>query len=190
MAAGFALMGLACWISAHVDAAWAGISFWHSDLLLAFGLSMAYVGMVGAIILQGLESGALNSAVNAATFSGWFHTIRIFGGQVGVAALTHFLSVREKFHSNRLGLDVSIGSWITEERLRLLAAGLLPHSSGLDEAQARSLGLLQMQVRKQAATLSYVDGFVLLEWSIVLFLILAAFLKPFRANYRLLSKAD
>ena len=190
MAGGFALVGLACWMSAHADAAWAGFSFWHSDLLLAFGLSMAYVGMVGAIILQGLETGALTSAVNAATFSGWFHTIRIFGGQLGVAALTRFLSVREKFHSNRLGLDVSIGSWITEERLRALAGGLLPHSSGLDEAQARSLGLLQAQVRKQAATLTYVDGFVLLEWSIVFFLILAAFLKPFAASYRLLSKAD
>jgi len=190
MAAGFALTGVSCWMSAHADAAWAGFSFWHSDLLLAFGLSMAYVGMVGAIVIQGLESGALTSAVNAATFSGWFHTIRIFGGQVGVAALTRFLSVREKFHSNRLGLDVSIGSWITEDRLRTLTGGLLPHSSGLDEAQARSLGLLQAQVRKQAATLSYLDGFVLLEWSIVLFLILAAFLKPFSANYRLLSKAD
>jgi len=190
MGAGFALMGVACWMSAHADAAWAGFSFWHSDLLLAFGLSMAYVGMVGAIILQGLESGALKSAVNAATFSGWFHTIRIFGGQVGVAMLTRFLAVREKFHSNRLGLDVSVGSWITEERLRALTGGLLPHSSGLDEAQARAVGLLQAQVRKQAATLSYVDGFVLLEWSIVLFLILAAFLKPFSVNYRLLSKAD
>jgi DHA2 family multidrug resistance protein len=190
MAAGFGLLGVACWMSAHADAAWAGFSFWHSDLLLAFGLSMAYVGMVGAIILQGLESGALTSAVNAATFAGWFHTIRIFGGQVGVAALTHFLSVREKFHSNRLGLDVSVGSWLTDERLRTLAGGLLPHSSGLDEAQARSLGLLQSQVRKQAATLSYVDGFVLLEWSIVIFLLLAAFLRPFSANYRLLSKAD
>jgi hypothetical protein len=77
-----------------------------------------------------------------------------------------------------------------DERLRTLAAGFLPRSSGLDEAQARSLGLLQAQVRKQAATLSYLDGFVLLEWSIVLFLILAVFLKPFSANYRLLSKAD
>jgi DHA2 family multidrug resistance protein len=190
MAAGFALMGVACWMSANADAAWAGFSFWHSDLLLAFGLSMAYVGMVGAIILQGLESGALQSAVNAATFSGWFHTIRIFGGQVGVAALNHFLSVREKFHSNRLGLDVSIGSWITDERLRALTGGLLPHSSGLDEAQARAVGLLQAQVRKQAATLSYADGFVLLEWSVVLFLILAALLKPFSADYRMLSKAD
>ncbi len=190
MAAGFGVVGVACWMSAHADAAWAGFSFWHSDLLLAFGLSMAYVGMVGGIILQGLESGALNSAVNAATFSGWFHTIRIFGGQVGVAMLNRFLTVREKFHSNRLGLDVSIGSWITDERLRMLTGGLLPHSAGLDEAQARSLGLLQAQVRKQAATLSYLDGFVLLEWSVVIFLVLAAFLKPFSANYRLLSKAD
>ena len=58
-----------------------------------------------------------------------------FGGQVGVATLTRFISVREKFHSNRLGLDVSIGSWTTEERLRSLTGGLLPHSSGLDEAR-------------------------------------------------------
>jgi hypothetical protein len=102
----------------------------------------------------------------------------------GIATLnTRLLSVGLPDLRGALGFGV-------DERLRTLAGGFLPRSSGLDEAQARSLGLLQAQVRKQAATLSYLDGFVLLEWSIVLFLILAVFLKPFSANYRLLSKAD
>jgi MFS transporter, DHA2 family, multidrug resistance protein len=91
-------------------------------------------------------------------------------------------------------LGVFMGAGIATLNARLLSVGLPDLRGamgfGVDEAQARSLGLLQAQVRKQAATLSYVDGFVLLEWSVVLFLILAAFLKPFSVNYRLLSKAD
>jgi outer membrane protein TolC len=34
------------------------------------------------------------------------HVVRIFGGAVGVAAMTRFISVREQFHSNLLGLRV------------------------------------------------------------------------------------
>jgi MFS transporter, DHA2 family, multidrug resistance protein len=57
-----------------------------------------------AVPMERLEAGALTSMAGAATFSGFMHFIGIFGGQVGVAVMTRFISVREQFHSNLLGL--------------------------------------------------------------------------------------
>ena len=45
------------------------------------GLACTYIGLVSSIVLEALEAGALTSAANAATFSGFMHFIRIFGGQ-------------------------------------------------------------------------------------------------------------
>jgi hypothetical protein len=65
------------------------------------------------------------------------HFIRIFGGQVGVAAMTRFLSVREKFHSNPLGLHVQAGDWLTDERLRPLAGPAVP--ANFDQRRATNM---------------------------------------------------
>lgn len=144
-----------------------GNSFEKLELVLATGLACTYVGLVGSIVLDGLEAGALASAATAATFSGFMHFIRIFGGQVGVAVLTRFLSVREKFHSNMLGLQVQRGDWLTDERLRMLSGGVMPGSTGVDEAQYRALSLLSQQVRAQAYTLAVSDGFILIGWVVI-----------------------
>jgi DHA2 family multidrug resistance protein len=146
------------------------------------------VGLVGNIVLEGLEAGALTSAANAATFSGLMHFIRIFGGQVGVAAMTRFITVREKFHSNLLGLDVQVGSWLTDERLRMLTGGLLPGSTGLEEAQNRAVGILGEQVRAQAYTLASADGFILIGWIVVAYLMLMLLLRPGKFSYMDLRK--
>ena len=110
------------------------------ELLLAVGFACSYVGLVSSIVLEALEAGALTTAANAATFSGFMHFVRLFGGQIGVAVMTRFISVREQFHSNLLGLHVQAGSWLTDERLRMLSGGLLPGSTGPDEAQYRAIG--------------------------------------------------
>ena len=113
LALGLTVAAVGGWICAHLDTSWAGISFETIELLLAAGFACSYVGLVSTIVLEGLEAGALTSATNAATFSGFMHFIRIFGGQVGVAVMTRFVSVREQFHSNMLGLHVEIGNWLT-----------------------------------------------------------------------------
>ena len=143
---------------------------------------------MSSIVLEGLEAGALTSAANAATFSGFMHFIRLFGGQVGVAVMTRFISVREQFHSNLLGLHVQVGSWLTDERLRMLSAGLLPGSTGPEEAQYRAVGILSQQVRAQAYTLAISDGFILIGWMVVAYLLLMLFLRPGKISYKDLRK--
>jgi DHA2 family multidrug resistance protein len=143
---------------------------------------------VGSIVLEALEAGALKSMANAATLSGFMHFIRIFGGQIGVAIMTRFITVREQFHSNLLGLHVQFGSWLTDERLRMLAGGLFPGSTGLDESQARAVGLLSRQVRAQAYTMATSDGFVLIGWVAVAYMLLMLFLRPGKITYNDLRK--
>jgi len=185
---GLTVAAVGCWICAHLDTSWAGTSFETVELLLATAFAATYVGLVGNIVLEGLEAGALTSAANAATFSGLMHFIRIFGGQVGVAFMTRFITVRERFHSNLLGLDVQIGSWLTDERLRMLTLGALPGSTGPEEAQNRAIDILSQQVRAQAYTLATADGFILIGWMVVAYLILMLLLRPPKFSYMDLRK--
>jgi len=176
-----ALGSLVC---AHLDSSWAGTSFEMLELVLATGLAGAYVGLVSSIVLVGLEKGALNSAAAAATLSGFMHTFRIFGGQVGVSTMNRFLSVREQFHSNMIGLHVEIGNWLTDERLRSASLGMLPGSSGQEEAQERAGALLGQQVHAQAYTLAIADGFVLIAGVAAAFLLIMLLMHPIKPSYQ------
>jgi DHA2 family multidrug resistance protein len=184
LALGLTIVAVGCWICGRLDTSWAGTSFEKVELFLACGFACSYVGLVSSLVLQGLEAGALTSATNAATFSGCMHFVRLFGGQVGVAVMTHFIAVREQFHSNMLGLHVQIGSWLTDERVRMLSGGLLPSSIGPEEAQTRAVGILSQQVRAQAYTLATADGFTLIGWVVVAYLLLMLFLKPGKLSYK------
>jgi len=80
------------------------------------------------------------------------HTIRLFGGEAGTAILQRLVSVREQFPSNRIGLHVDAGTWLTSERLSGLTDALFSGSSGVEEAQARAALLLGGQVKLQAGS--------------------------------------
>ncbi len=184
LALGLGTVAVGCWSLSHLDTSWSGSSFRIVELFLAAGFACAYIGLVSSIVLEALEAGALTSAAKAATFSGFMHFIRLFGGQVGVAAMARFLSLREKFHSNLIGLHVDAGDWLTGDRIRTLTAALLPASSGPEEAQSRAVGLLGQQVRAQAYTMAVADGFVLIGWMVVVYLLLMAFLRPARLSFK------
>jgi DHA2 family multidrug resistance protein len=164
LALGLGLGGVCCWLWSHLDSSWAGNTFQVVELLMSFALACSYIGLVSSIVLEGLEAGALTSAAKAATFSGFMHFMRIFGGQVGVAAMNRVVTVREKFHSNIL---VQTNEWLTNQRVHMLTAGLLPSSRSPGEAQGRAVTILSQQTRAQAYTLAYSDAFILIIWVVI-----------------------
>src|SRR5262249_40277547 len=117
LALGFTAVGAACLLDARLTSVWASDNFWWSQLLLAAGLSVCFVGLVGGLVQQALDSGALRSPLNALTFSAFFHGIRLFGGEAGAAFMQRVVAVREQFHSNMIGLHLSVGNWLTDERI-------------------------------------------------------------------------
>lgn len=183
MAIGFACMAFACLLNADFTSAWAAENFFRSELLMAVGQSFAFMGLVSSLILQAFFSGGLNAPQRILTFSAFFHTIRLFGGQIGVATVTRFIAEREKLHSNILGLQVQPGDWITDGTIRNLTAGLVARSSGVAEAAVRALEIVNSKVRLQAYTLTFIDAFHLIAWACVGILLLTAMLRRYPMNF-------
>jgi MFS transporter, DHA2 family, multidrug resistance protein len=181
---GFTLVAIACMMNAQLSSAWSGANFWLSQAVMAVGLALAFNSMVGAIILEVINTGALSRPIDVLTFAGYFQTVRLFGGEVGSAFILHFLSVREQFHSNILGLGVHFGEPATSQRLLGLSAAMASKSSGTDAAIGRAGEILGLQVRQQAFTLGISDCFTLVAWSVVCCLIVVACMARVPTQYQ------
>jgi DHA2 family multidrug resistance protein len=140
--------------------------------------------MVGAIVLEVLNTGALSRPIDVLTFAGYFQTLRLLGGEMGVAFMQRFLATREQFHSNILGLGVNLGQQATDQRLLGLRAGVVSQSTGLAAATARAGEILGLQVKQQAFTLAITDSFLLVAWSVLCVLIVIACMAPVPTQYR------
>ncbi len=183
MASGFVCMAFACYLNADLTSAWSASNYYRTELLMGVGQAFAFIGLVGTIILQGIFSGGLSKPQWILTFSAFFHTVRIFGGNLGAVFMTHFIAQREKLHSNLLGLHVQNGNWITDTNIHQLAAGLFSKSSGVAAATGRAVGVISGRVRLQAYTLSIDDGFYLVAWACAVMLMLMALLRKSPLNY-------
>jgi DHA2 family multidrug resistance protein len=185
---GFSLVGIACLLDARVTSVWGGPDFAISQAVMAVGLALAFNSMVGAIILELLDTGALTRPVDVLTFAGFFQVTRLFGGERGSTFLGHFIAVREQFHSNKLGLNVQLGNTLTDSRLLGLQHAFASHSTGLTAA-SRAAEALGLQVRQQAFTLAISDSFLLLATCSVACLVVVAFMSTVPTQYRQVTAA-
>ncbi len=183
MAIGFATMAFACVLNADVTSAWTAENYFRTELLMAVGQSFAFVGLVSTIILQSFTSGALQSPFRILTFSSFFHTVRLFGGQIGVVMMTRFIAEQEKLHSYLLGLHVQPGDWVTDYTFRGVSAGLQAKSNGVAGALSRAAVLVDSKLRLQAYTLTFIDAFHFIVWMCVATLIVIALLRRSPIGY-------
>ena len=187
LATGFTAMAFAAILNARITSAWAAPDFYRTEFLTGFGQCFAFIGLVSAIILGALFSGALVKPQKILTFAAFIHTDRIFGGTIGAIFMGRFISEREKLHSNLLGLHVQQGNWITDGNIRQLTAGLYGKSFGLAQAAGRAVDIVGARIRLQAYTLSLIDGFYLVTWAAVVALIFVAMLREPPLKYGDLS---
>jgi DHA2 family multidrug resistance protein len=183
MTAGFLCIAGAAILNAQYTSTWSAADYYRSELLMGVGQSFAFIGLVADIVLQAIFSGGLSKPQAALTFSAFFHVVRLFGGQIGVAVMTHFIAIRERVHSNLLGLHVQSGQWITDVSVHQLTAGLYGKLAGLSSATGRAVGLVAGRLRLQAYTLSFIDGFHLICWACVIALLLTALLRKALLDY-------
>jgi MFS transporter, DHA2 family, multidrug resistance protein len=161
LTAGFGLVGIACLLNSRVTSVWGSSDFGMAQAVMAIGLALAFNSMVGSIVLEVLDSGALTRPADILTFAGYFQVLRLFGGEMGSTFMGHFIAIREQFHSNALGLNVRLTSGIADHRLLGLQHALTPHSDSMSAA-GRAAEVLSLQVRQQAFTLAISDSFMLL----------------------------
>jgi MFS transporter, DHA2 family, multidrug resistance protein len=190
MAAGFACIAAASILNANYTSVWSAANFYRSEFLMGVGQQFAFIGLVSTIVLQAIFSGGLSKPEDALTFSAFFHVIRLFGGQMGVAFMGHFIAVREELHSNLLGLHVQRGNWLDVASITQLTHAFYGKSAGWAAAAGRAVGVTGARVRLQAYTLSFIDGFYLVAWACVAALVVIALLHRSPLNYDELAFPD
>jgi DHA2 family multidrug resistance protein len=164
-------------LNAQFTSAWSAENYFQSEPLMAVGQSFAFLGLVTSIVLQALFSGGMASPQRVLTFSAFFHTVRLFGGETGTVLMGRFIAEREKLHSFLLGLQVQRGDWITEGTVHNLTLGLAAKSSGFATAAGRAVGIVDGKLRLQAYALTIIDAFHFVAWMCVATLLLIATLR-------------
>jgi len=190
MAGGFALIGITAFLCSRLTAGWAPNTYVPYTVLLAAGESFAMLGLVGSLVFQVIGSGAVSASgkpqrpFDVLTFSGFFHTVRIMGGQVGTVLMLHLLTERTKFHAAVLSADTSPARLPVADFLRGTAAAF--RSGGTDASHAAGLGgyLLGSTVRRQASVLAFADAFTVIAWASVAILVLIALVRLRIASFK------
>ena len=134
-----------------------------------------------ALVIRGAALGLLFAPINNVAFgslkpseaqqaSGLINLSRQLGGSFGIAVLGTYLTRRTQAHHADLVTNLYAGNPLFEERFRALAAGMAAKGYALAEAQQRAYGLLEGQVRRQAAMLAYNDCwlFILISFLVVI----------------------
>jgi DHA2 family multidrug resistance protein len=170
VAIGFALVGLACFLSAHLTVAWTSPDFMVPLLIQAVGQTMALTSLIW-FALNHLHPAQI------VTFSAILQIGRLFGAEVGSGFIQTFVRVREQIHSNFIGLHVASGAGSVATRLQEYAAAVASHSAGVGAAQGRAVALLATTIRKQAYVLAYIDSFMFLGFAVIVALVLMLLLR-------------
>ena len=170
LALGAVLIGVACLMGTGLTQDWATDDFLPSQILQAIGQSFALT----AVVVLAVKS--MNPA-DVLTIGTLFQTVRLFGGEIGTAFMQTFVRVREQVHSNLIGLHVDSLGGMTADRLAAYRNVVGAHTSDAAAAAARATSLLGAAVAKQAAVLSYIDGFLAAAVGAFVCLLFAALLR-------------
>ncbi|MEI6871679.1 MAG: EmrB/QacA family drug resistance transporter, partial [Verrucomicrobiota bacterium] len=109
-----------------------------------------------AIATSGIEPSQAGNA------SSLFNMMRNLGGSVGIALGGMLVSLRERFHSARLGEAVSEYAPATQLRMTELTTGFMQTGSDVTKATWQALLALQSGIRREAYVMAYEDCFLLL----------------------------
>ena len=111
------------------------------------------------------------------TASALFNMGRNLGGSIGIAILGTLQSVREKFHSSRIGESVSLGNPLTRDRIDQLSQLFSSYSSDPVEVQNQAIAQIDRLVRREANVMAYNDCFFFMGCALFLSALLVLFFK-------------
>ncbi|HEX6545603.1 MAG TPA: MFS transporter, partial [Bryobacteraceae bacterium] len=167
---GVIFFGGSSFFTTHLDTNFAGTQFYLPLVIRALGQPLIMVPL-SAVTTSGMAKGRESSSASAL-----FNMMRNIGGSIGIAGLSTLLSVRERFHSERIGELVTVYSGALQERVQHSVAYFMSQGSDPSSAHMRALGAIGARVRREAFLLAYGDcflalGCVLLASAIALFFI-------------------
>ena len=148
--------GGSSFLTAHLDSNFAGPQFYIPLIIRALGQPLIMVPL-SAVTTAGMAKGRESGSASAL-----FNMMRNIGGSIGIAGLSTLLSIRERFHSERIGESVTVYSVGMQERMRQSAAYFFSQGSGSYLGNMRAIGAVGGVVRRQSFLLAYSDCFLVL----------------------------
>jgi len=153
---GVLLFGGSSFLTAHLDSNFAGPQFYFPLIIRALGQPLIMVPL-SAVATAGMAKGRESGSASAL-----FNMMRNIGGSIGIAGLSTLLSVRERFHSERIGESVTAYSGAVQERVQRSEALFFSQGSDSYSAHLRAIGAVGGAVRREAFFLAYSDCFLAL----------------------------
>jgi len=108
---GILLFGGSSFLDIQLDSNFAGPQFYIPLIIRALGQPLIMTPL-SAVTTSGMATGRESGAASAL-----FNMMRNIGGSIGIAGLSTLLSMRERFHSERVGEAVTAYSDAVQERL-------------------------------------------------------------------------
>ncbi len=175
IAFGLVMFGTSCLMNTSMTADYAREQLRWSLLVRALGQPFILVP-VSAVATSGLAAARVPGA------SGLFNMMRNLGGSIGIALLSALLTVRERFHSNRLGEAVSLYNPLTQERLDALTQKFTAAGSDAVTAGQQAIAALDSVVRREATLMAFNDCFRVLGLVLIGATIAAFLCRPVRSG--------
>jgi len=126
-----------------------------------------------ALLIRGAGLGMLFTPINNVAYAslkpseaqqaaGLINLSRQLGGSFGIALLASYVTTHTQIHRADLVSNVYAGNALVEQRVQAFTANLLAHGYSPDAAHRGALAILDQQVTRQSAMLSYNDAWILL----------------------------
>lgn len=146
---GILLFGGSSFLDIQLDSNFAGPQFYIPLIIRALGQPLIMTPL-SAVTTSGMAKGRESGAASAL-----FNMMRNIGGSIGIAGLSTLLSMRERFHSERVGEAVTAYSDAVQERLQQTASYFLSQGSDPYSANMRAIGAVGGIVRREAFLFAY-----------------------------------
>ncbi|MBV9385813.1 MAG: multidrug efflux MFS transporter [Chroococcidiopsidaceae cyanobacterium CP_BM_ER_R8_30] len=174
-AVGFSVFAISCFMNSNMTHLTGIQELKWSQLVRALGQPLMILPL-SSIATANIEKEQAGSA------SSLFNMMRNLGGSFGIAALDTLLTIREQFHSVRIGDFVTLYRPETQQRINQLTQFF--ESQGSDPSTAHNQALQQIAniVRREAYVMAYNDCFYFIAIGLLVCAISLLFCKKVRAG--------
>jgi MFS transporter, DHA2 family, multidrug resistance protein len=175
VAVGVALFSISAFMNARMTYQTGHDQLIWSQLVRAMGQPLIMIPLT-SIATVGLP------AKDAGSASGLFNMMRNLGGSIGIAALATLLTIREQFHSNRLGDSISLFNPETQARINQLTQYFISRGADSSTAQDQAIKAIDTIVRREAYVMAFNDCFFFIAVALLTSGLTILFLKKFKAT--------
>ena len=159
IAISLALIAVGAFLDSHSTVLTRPSQLYFSQALLAFAAAF----FIGPAMMSGVVEVLQKGAHNFVSFIVVFGIGQNLGGLLGSALVGTLQTMREKFHSNQLSEQISLGDPDVVQRLQQLSGAYARVIGDSALRTAEGQVLLQQQISQQAHVLAYNDVFLVIS---------------------------